>query len=483
MESLWHSTVKIAERKPLPGDMAVDVAVIGAGMTGILTAYYLQKRGKHVIVLEAGRIAGGETGNTTAKITSQHGMCYQKLIRTLGKEKASLYARANEEAVKEYQNLIEQEKLACHFESVPSYLYSTVEEEALKREAKVAQILGIPAQYTRELELPMAVRGAVCFREQAQFHPLEFLKGLSEKVTIYENTRVNAVKEHVVYTQRGKVCAGEIVFATHYPITNIPGFYFVRQHQERSYVLALSHTPQLKGMYYSVDKDGISLRMADDVLLLGGGGHRTGKTTAGSGYGYLRQQAEQYYPGSREIARWSAQDCITHDQIPFIGRYSTLRPYWFLATGFRKWGMTSAMVAARLLTDQICEEHNPYEKLFSPQRHPFPNGLSKLFVDLGQSSAGLTKGYFHFPMATVKSVEKGEGKVVREGFRRYACYRDEQGAEHKISARCPHMGCQLEWNPEELTWDCPCHGSRFDCDGKLLDNPAQINRDEKAEKK
>lgn len=440
MESIWSETVTIAPRESLSGDSEVDVAVIGAGMAGILTAYYLQQRGKKVVVLEADRIASGQTRNTTAKITSQHGMCYQRLIRQLGSEKAALYAKAHEEAISEYEHLIRNKNIDCHFERLSSYLYSTVENEKLEQEAEAAASLGLHAYYTAHCEIPIKNRGAVCLEQQAQFHPLELIQSLAKELTIYENTKAYAVKGHVVYTSWGRVTANQLVFACHYPIINVPGFYFLRQHQERSYVLALSNAKPVKGMYYCAEDNGVSLRMAGDLLLLGGGAHRTGEKKSDTGYEYLRKQAAAYYPDCRELCRWSAQDCMPHDEVPFIGRYSMLRPDWYVATGFQKWGMTSSMVAAQIITAQICGQVHPCESVFSPQRLRVRAGFVHWIEDVKQSVKGLSKGLV------------------------------------KPSAQCPHMGCRLEWNEEEGTWDCPCHGSRFSLDGELLDDPARKDK-------
>lgn len=278
MDSIWSQTVQIPERKALTTEEMADVAVIGAGIAGLLTAYYLQKEGKKVVVLEADRIAGGQTKNTTAKITSQHGMIYSSLIENYGEEKARLYAGANEMAIKEYEELIKKEQIDCHFERLSSYLYSTEDADKLKKEAKAAASLGIKSYFTQKNALPFKAVGAVCFEEQAQFHPLEFVKRLAEALIIYEKTRVLKVKGHCIETNRGKVFAKYIVFTTHYPFPNVPGLYFARQHQERSYVLALSGIPKWEGMYYSADENGISFRWFHDILLFGGGGHRTGKT-------------------------------------------------------------------------------------------------------------------------------------------------------------------------------------------------------------
>lgn len=476
-ESVWTKSTLIPERKSLSGNIETEVAVIGAGMTGILTAYFLKKAGKKVIVLEADRIGSGQTQNTTAKITSQHGGIYSRLTRDYGVEQARLYAKANEAAIAAYERIIEKNHIECHFERLPSYLYSTSDKKALEDEAKLAASFGISAYYTEESELPFAIAGAVCFENQAQFHPLEFIKELSKDIKVCEQTKVLSVKGHCIDTSEGKVIAKYIVFATHYPIINIPGFYFVRQHQERSYVLAISNVKNLYGMYYSIDRGGLSFRMEENVLLIGGGGHRTGQEAVPGeeGYEFLRNAADKYYPEHKELAHWSAQDCMSHDNLPFIGRYSMFRPYWYVATGFKKWGMTDAMLSAMILSDHICGADNPYEKLFTPKRLHLKAGLGGLLKDIGVSAKSLAKGAFHLPFQGVSSVKPGQGKIVRIGLRRYGCYKEETGKIHKISVRCPHMGCELTWNQEERTWDCPCHGSRFDVAGNLIDEPAQTS--------
>lgn len=496
-ESIWSKTVEIEEREFLRGENRTEIAVIGGGLAGLLTAYYLQKRGKKVVVLEANRIGSGQTRNTTAKITSQHGLIYAKLCKKYGDAKGRLYARAHQEAIEQFSDLIQKEGISCHFERLPSVLYSKTETDALRREAEAAKKLGIPAYFTENMErffreqllqegssakeerspraeLPFPVKGAVIFENQAQFHPLEFLKQLSEKLTIYERTNVLKVKGHYLETNHGSLYADKVVFTTHYPFVNVPGFYFLRQHQARSYVLALSGVPRVKGMFYSEDKDGLSLRWYEDILLLGGGGHRTG-TVPKKEYGYamLCRRAEKLFPDGKVVAKWSAQDCMSQDDLPFIGAYSIFRPYWYVATGFRKWGMTGAMVSARLLCDLICGEKNPYALLFSPKRSLFHASVKKLGKDLKFSIVGLAKGHFHWPLGTGNAPERGEARILRVGLKRYGVYRDEGGELHKVSIKCPHLGCELAWNPEEKTWDCPCHGSRFDYNGNLMDDPAQ----------
>ena len=445
MESIWSRSVSIPRRECLKGDITADTAVVGAGMAGVLTAYLLEKSGIHTVVLEADRIAGGQTKNTTAKITSQHGMIYRKLTRQYGEESARLYARAQEQAILEYEKLARENKIDCHFERLPAYLYSLWDKQALLDEAQACARLGLPACFVEETSLPMRTVGAVCFERQAQFHPLEFIKAISADLTIYEKTKVLSVKGTRIITDKGTVSAKNVVFTAHYPFLNIPGFYFARQHQERSYVIAYEKAGDLGGMYYSIDRDGLSFRNFENLLLVGGGAHRTGKIKPGGQYLSVKRKAENLFPQAKEVARWSAQDCMTHDGLPFIGRYSAFYPNWYVATGFKKWGMTTSMVAAMLLRDLICGVEDPYRKLFSPQRvHPLASA-GAWAVDMGESAMGLTKGVIY-------------------------------GLDRKESThRCRHLGCGLSWNEDEQTWDCPCHGSRYTRDGKLLDGPAQTN--------
>ena len=466
MESLWSRTTQLPEFEESPEDLRVQNLVIGGGIAGILIAYLLQEKGQEVVVLEANEIASGQTKNTTAKITSQHGLIYHDMIQNTGKERALGYAAANETAIKKYEEIITKEGIACHFEKLPSFLYSVEHAgvQKLKQEAEAAKDLGLKAKYVEGeniTELPFPITGAVRFEEQAQFHPLEFIQAIASKLTIYENTRVLEVDDYIITTDKGMVVADNVIFATHYPFPIVPGYYFLRQHQSRSYVLALEGEDvpkQLKGMYYGIDKNGSSLRCAEGKLLFGGSAHRTGrriraKRQASSieqmmsgngritpGFCGLRKRAKELYPKAKEFAHWAAQDCMPHDHIPFIGRFSRQKDHWYIATGFQKWGMSTAMVAAMIISDQIVGKENPYAWVFTPQRLLLKAGIKDFGIDVYESVLGLTKGIFT-----------------------------------KKERKCPHMGCALTWNEDEGTWDCPCHGSRFEEKGALIDNPAQTD--------
>ncbi len=478
MGSLWMKTISMSERESLSGDKKTEVAVIGAGLAGILTARLLSESGVKVVVLEADRIGSGQTKNTTAKITSQHGLIYDRLAEQFGMEAAGQYASANEKAIGEYRRLIREYEIDCHFTESSAYLYSCKEgktEESLVREAETARALGISAEFTRQTELPFPVTGAVCFRRQAHFHPLEFLRGATEKLEIYERTPVLSVEGRQVRTESGVVTADQVVFAAHYPFVNVPGYYFMRMYQERSYVLALDGAFLPEGMYYGVDEDGLSLRSADGLLLLGGESHRTGENREGGRYARLEKRAETLWPRGTVRFCWSAQDCMTLDGIPYIGQFSAKTPNWYVATGFQKWGMTSSMVSAMIIRDAITGKENPNASVFSPERFT-PSASAKNFMLGGLHMVrDLSREVFALPRAMTEELPLGHGGVVEFDGKKAGVYKEESGKIHVVSVRCPHMGCQLEWNPDEKSWDCPCHGSRFDYTGKRIDNPAQEN--------
>lgn len=472
MESIWSKTEKLPKREPLPGSISVDTAVIGGGMAGILTSYQLQRRGVETVVLEAEQVGSGQTKNTTAKITSQHGLKYHRLICDFGEAKARQYAEWNERAIGEYETLVTDLQIPCGFRRLPSYLYTTKRIIDLQKEEKAARKLGIPAEICKAEELPFP--GAICLRfpNQAQFHPLQFLNAVSRKVPVFENTKALRVSGHQVITDHGTVSARNIVFASHYPFPIYPGFYFARLYQERSYVLALKGVKELSGMYYGIDSDGFSLRSAEGCLLLGGGAHRTGKSPQEDPYMKLKKAAKQYWPQSETAAAYSAQDCMPLDGVPYIGRFSMTKPYWYAATGFGKWGMTGSMAAACLLSEEIVGKSR--KTIFSPRRFPAA-ALPSLGKNVLESGKGLLKEILYLPGKEFDWLPPGQGAVIRHCGKKRGAYKDETGKVYLVSVRCPHLGCQLEWNASEKSWDCPCHGSRFDYSGKLIDNPAQID--------
>lgn len=474
-QSLWSQSVEIPARERLEKDLRVEAAVIGAGMAGVLIADRLKARGIETVVLEANRIGSGQTRNTTAKITSQHDVLYDALIRKFGRDKARQYAQANEQAIRAYKELIGERGVKCDFCEGPAFLYSQAAAQPMRQEAEAAASLGIAARFTSETELPFSVAGAVRFENQARFHPLKFLKAVSEGLDIYEHTPVASVDGNQIRTENATVTARHIIFAAHFPFVNVPGWYFMRMHQERSYVLALQCDWKPRGMYYGVDNDGLSFREAEGLLLMGGQNHRTGENSQGGCYQKLSSRARELFGDCREAARWSAQDCVTLDGVPYIGRFSASEPRWYVATGFGKWGMTSSMVAAMLIAGEITGEPPEWAEVFSPARFQLSAAAQSLATETVQTLKGRSRELFSIPQTTLDALPAGHGGIVEAKGRKAGVYKDETGQCHVVNPHCPHLGCQLEWNPDEKSWDCPCHGSRFSYDGALLDGPAQTD--------
>lgn len=426
MQSIWEKTAQLPEFEPLRADISADALVIGGGLAGLLCAHELTRAGLRCVVAEAGRICGGTTKNTTAKLTVQHGLIFHKLLREFGPERARAYLEANLAALDRLRELCLD--IPCDFEERPSFVYSLDDSRALERELAALDRLGHPAALVRETALPFPVAGAVRFDRQAQFHPLKFAAAIARDLPIFEHTRVLEVETGRAVTEHGAIRADHIIVATHFPFLNKFGAYWLKQYQSRSYVLALKDAPQLDGMYVDASGKGLSFRNHDGLLLLGGGGHRTGKP--GGGWTGLEDFARRHWPDARPAGRWAAQDCMTLDGAPYIGLYSPRLPRLYVVTGFNKWGMTSSMLAARLLTGLILGEDSPYRTVFSPSRSVL---RPQLAVNAGQSVLNLLT---------------------------------------PTRPRCPHLGCALKYDPQEHSWDCPCHGSRFADDGRLLDGPA-----------
>lgn len=445
MESIWRSNTQLPEFPELEKDMKTDVLIIGGGITGILCAHFLKERGVDYMLAEGRTICSGTTGNTTAKITAQHGLVYHKILKSRGGETAAMYLHASLSAVEKFAELAEGSektdgsgrRIDCDFERKTSYIYSTESLRKLEKEADALARIGFYSELSDRSELPFPVAATLSFNNQAQFNPMKFIAGISKGLNIYEHTFIKEfIKsekgENEAITGKGrKIKFKKAVFAAHFPIDNKHGMYYLKLYQHRSYVIALKGVSKIHGMYVDEKRKGMSFRSFGDVLLVGGGSHRTGKS--GGNWQELREFAQRYYPDSREIAFWAAQDCMSLDGVPYIGPYSENMPGCFVASGYNKWGMTSSMTAAMLLSDMVTERENPYAAVFDPARSMWK---PQLFIN------------------GCEAVKNLLAPTVR---------------------RCPHMGCALKRNRTEHTWDCPCHGSRFGEDGTVLDNPANGN--------
>ncbi len=472
MKSLWNETVKFDRREKLNSNITADVLIIGAGITGILCAYKLGKNGVNCVILEAGRICSGQTENTTAKITSQHADIYHKLLKSVGKDKTREYYEFNQKAIDEFEKIIREENINCHFERLPSYLYCTEDDNLIFKEKLAYDGLGIKHSLVKETELPIKINSALKLDSQAQFNPLEFLLPISKKVKIFENSPVKKIENHCAYCGDYKVKFGKVIFACHFPFVNFPGLYFSKMHQERSYVAGFENAQKLSSMYYGVENSGLSFRSYGDLLLLGGGSHRTGKNENGGKFEMLQKKGSEIYKNAKAKYFWSAQDCITGDQIPYIGQFSKLHKDFFVATGFNKWGMSSSMVAATILSESVISGVNR-QTVFSPQRNLNFDVFGEILIDSASAVKNIASPIFTFTGENKKELEKGKGAVCKIGSKKTAVFKDENGKEHSISCRCPHLGCELKWNGDDEVWECPCHGSRLSVSGEILTEPAQ----------
>lgn len=470
--SLWSKECSISPREKLKGEIETEVAVIGAGLAGILIAFQLQDEGKKVIVLEGNRIASGQTKNTTAKITAQHGEIYNSLIAKFGKGTAKNYADCNLKAVEWYRDFINKNEIDCDFEDKDAWLYSSRQYERIKQEYEACKELEMPVEFMENTKFLNRNVSAVVMKNQAQFNPLMFIKSISEKLKIYEQSYATEVKNNCIIGKDFCVRAEKIVFACHYPFVNFPALYFTRLHQERSYVVSIKDTSDINGMYYGIDADGISLRRYEDKLLVGGSQHRTGQNLEGDKYDSIRKNIKNYFPNSSETEFWSAQDCITADGLPYIGTFSKSKPDWYVATGFGKWGMTFSAVSAQIITNLITEKNKKETKIFSPSRISI-SAVCGIAKEGFHSAKGLIKRAVFIPKEKLKEIGVGNAGSVFVGGRRLGVYRESEENYYCVSLKCPHLGCKLEWNGDEKSWDCPCHGSRFNYKGELIDNPAQ----------
>lgn len=485
--SYWVETAPPPEFTPLTSDVSADVCVIGGGIVGITTAVLLKRAGLKVALVEMDRVLRGTTGYTTAKVTSGHGVVYSHLESKHGPETAALYARANEDGLDTVRSLAEG--IACDLEEKTNYVYSESpgQVETLEREAAAAGRAGLEASFVSETDLPFAVAGAVAQHGQAQFHPLKYLNPLAKEIAgegsyVFDRTKALGVQEGspcCVRTEAGSIECEKVVVATNYPILD-RGLFFPRVHPKRSYCLSgvVPHDKLADGMYITSDEPTRSIRTIPDgdrtLLLVGGEGHNVGQESdTGKHYRNLEQWARERF-GLREVThRWSTQDGVPVDGIPYVGTLRRSSEDLFVATGLKKWGMTNGTTAAVLLADLILRRENPYASLYDPHRLTVGPSASKFVEENMKVGARFFKDRVAHPQRRgANDIAPGEAAVVGIGANQVAAYRDEGGALHAVSAVCTHLGCIVNWNPAEKTWDCPCHGSRFGFDGRVIHGPA-----------
>lgn len=489
-KSYWNDSTEETNYPSLKENLDVDIAIIGGGIVGITSALLLQKEGLNVAIFEGNQIITGASGYTTAKITSQHNLIYDYLIKTFGFEKAQQYGKANETALKFIKNTVKSLNISCDFEVLPSYVY-TLEEEyvsKIEKEIEACQKLGLKAHYKKNLQLSLPIKASIEFTEQAQFHPRKYLLALVNEFIklgglLYENTRIIDLDEDSfinLTTKDGlKIKTKKVILASHYPCYDGFGFYFTRLRPERSYIVGLTAKDDFPhGMFINAEKPKRSLRRQKyedkELILIGGESHKTGtgRDTLFH-FNALSDFANDLFTIEKNLYRWSTQDYVTVDKIPYIGKITFFAEDVFIATGFGKWGMSGGTNAAIMLKDLITKGSSPYETLFSPSRHITTPAVKNFIIENLDTSVEMIKGKMKSGEKTA-ILEQGEGRIVQIDGDRYGAYKDLEGHLHIIDITCTHLGCELTWNSAEKTWDCPCHGSRFNFKGEIIDGPALL---------
>lgn len=493
--SYWRTSIEPSTYPKLDTNLESEIVVIGAGIAGLVTAVQLVEQGYSVTVIEADRIASGTTGYTTAKVSSQHGLIYDELIRTFGEEKARLYHEANEEAIRFLRDQTTRLAIDCELEEQDAYLYvasNGPKQKQLEKERQAYERLGINGgDATDEVKrkLPYPVEQALVIRNQAQFHPVKYLLGLARHFTeqggkLYEQTRATSVESKrtptVLLESDHQIDAKKVIVATHFPFNDFKGLYFSKLEVHRSYIVSgMVGEDFPDGMFMSADKPSRSLRhthTADGKRLgmFGGENHLSGhETDTKANYQALADFAERQFHVPQVDQFWSAQDLISLDKVPYIGQMTGDDPNILLATGFAKWGMTNGIAAGLLLSDLLIGTPNRFRGLFDPNRSKLNKQDAKQFAKNNADVAiELLKGKVSRTSRSADDLGNDEGGLVRHDGKMVGGYRDPSGELHLVKTTCTHMGCDVKWNNGERSWDCPCHGSRFDHEGQVLEGPA-----------
>lgn len=486
-ESYWILSSKGKKYKSLQENINATCAIVGGGIVGVTTAYLLAKSGVDVVIVDADKIGYGSTGRNTGKVTSQHDIIYSKIIKKYGEESAKLYYDINNQALDLIESIIKENNIECNFERLPSYIFTENENylDELIEEYKICKKLGIDCDYHDELNIPFAVYGAVSFNNQGQFNPKKYIDGLikaCEKlgVKIYENTAIvnidkgNTVRLKTEYSN--VINANKVVIASHFPWYDGMNFYFAKEKGDRSYLIATEYNKDFQdGIFISMEEPTKTFRRykgeGKDLLIIGGSDHKVGQGhKEDENYIQIEHMAKEHFKAKDILYKWSAQDYMSFDHLPYIGYINKKDDNIFVATGFSKWGMTNGCASGIILSDLILKNSSKYEDIFKPSRIGpyFTTDFIKENFNVGiEYIAGkLNLGSDYMPN------ERGQGKIVNIDGKRYGAYRHYNDELYIVDITCTHLGCELKFNEAEKTWDCPCHASRFDYKGNILEGPA-----------
>ncbi len=543
MKSYWIDSVKEQNKfSALEENIKTDICIIGGGLTGLSTAYNLSKYKIRTVLLEKDEICKQTSGNSTAKITSQHGLIYKYLTDSKGQDFARKYYEANENAIRNIKSIIDKEGIDCDFEYQPAYVFTQKVQDVqkIKDEVEAVNNFGGKAKFieAKDIEinklnsveyvenqgeklkisgdniekenlnlerdvvkermkqvLPIKAISGIEFENQAQFNPYKYGNALAKicsdsGIKIFEHSKVIDVdtededEYYIITLENGfKIKAKYVVITTKYPIVNIPGFYFVKMYQSSSYAIAMQTKQRLfEGMYIDSEEPTISLRTAkfgdEYLLIVVGFDHKTGaQIDLSNSYRYLEEVAKSLYPEGKIKYHWNTEDCITLDKIPYIGNFSNLWENAYVATGFNKWGITTSNIAAEIITDKILGQENEYEEIFKSTRLEPIKNIKEVTNMVKESVNSLVAKKLELPQEEANQIQNGEGKIVEVNGQKIGIYKNNEGEIYKVNPVCKHLGCELSWNNLDKTWDCPCHGSRYDFKGNLIYGPSVKNLD------
>lgn len=495
-DSFWIKTTDTTNYPKLEKDINVDVCIIGGGIVAAITAYLLSNSGLNICVLEKDKVCTGVTANTTAKITSQHGLFYNYLANNFSFDFARQYLNSNEEALSLIKNIIEKENIDCDFEMQDAYVFTTSQQEAdkINEEVKIVNKLGVNAEYLTNIPLPIKnILAAIKFPNQAQFHARKYVLSLFDIISkngvkIYENSKVVDINyspdNYTINTDSNSVTAKYVVIATHYPIKNFPGFYFLKMYQSKSYAIAVDTKEELfSGMYINSWDPVISFRTVpynnSRLLIVVGSDHKTGATDIKieDRFRNLENYIRTLYPNMEVKYKWSTEDCISLDKVPYIGEFSNLYKNMYIATGFKKWGMTLSHVAGKIISDEILYKESKYSEIYTATRLNPVKNIKEFGNLLKESVYSLVINKTKPALNSLDDISNGDGGIVNYNNEKVGVYKDNSGKIFAVKPICKHLGCELSWNNLEKTWDCPCHGSRYDYTGKIITEPTKKNLD------
>ena len=492
-KSYWIETAKDTNYPKLDKNIEVDVCIVGAGIVGVSTAYFLSNNSNlKIALIDKEKVCMGVTAYTTGKITSQHGLFYNYLINEFGIDFAKKYLESNQAAIDDIANIVEKEKINCDFEMQDAYVFATSDEEfkKVKDEVNAVKKLGLNAELTDKIDLPIEnVKGAIKFPNQAQFNARKYVIALlkileNKNIKIFENSRVEKIEKNNGYeilANNKKIKSKYVVLATHFPILNFPGFHFIKMYQDKSYIIGVEITDSIfEGMYINSHDPTTSFRTAiykdnKRLLLVGGSGHRTGANDIKMEdcYRNLENYIKHIYKNSNIKYRWSTEDCVSLDKVPYIGEFSNFMKNIYIATGFKKWGMTTSHVAAKIISDKILNKNNIYENIYNSTRFKPLKNKKELYNNLKQTTYSLLINRFKKTSTELYEIKNGNGGIIKHNGKKIGVYKDESGKIFVVKPYCRHLGCELTWNNLEKTWDCPCHGSRYTYEGKIIMEPTR----------